>query len=288
MSRIAIAVVASLLAGFAVGAYVLDKRTEKQPDGTPVSKFTADTTDAQRLQQLERAVHEEREARLVLEEQLLAVLDQLNSIESAGSNDAQPTGAQAVPGAGVMSSTPGRGANIDVVDMMSRYQRRRIERLVAGGFSEDEARRLLQQESEAQYQVMLANHEAQRGGAAVDAFASSQSSQAILRDQLGDIEYERFLAAQGQATAVRVASVLNGSPGSSAGLLPGDEIVSYNGERTFSMAELRQLTLQGSSGENVVIEIDRNGVRMQLSVPRGPIGMSGSGARVRGMSRWGG
>jgi membrane-associated protease RseP (regulator of RpoE activity) len=288
MSRLAIAIVASLLAGFAVGAYVLEKGTEKQADGVPVAGSEANATNDQRLQYLERVVREEREARLVLEEQLIAVLQQLSNIESAESIEARSGSARRTASEGAMSSTRGRGETVDVVSMMSRFQRRRIETLVAGGFSEDEAKRLLQQESEAQYAVMLADYEARRNGTDIDWYSSSRNSQAIFREQLGDIEYERFLAAQGQATSVRVASVLDGAPGNRAGLLPGDQIISYNGERTFSMAELRQLTLQGSSGETVVIEIDRNGVRMQLSVPRGPIGMNGSGARVRGMSRWGG
>ena len=82
--------------------------------------------------------------------------------------------------------------------------------------------------------------------------------------------------------------MLNGSPGSEAGLQPGDQIVSYNGARVFNVADMRELTLQGAAGEDVVIEIDREGVRMQLSVPRGPVGITGSGANIRRMNRWGG
>ena len=41
-------------------------------------------------------------------------------------------------------------------------------------------------------------------------------------------------------------------------------------------------------GEDVVIEVERDGVRMQLTVPRGPIGITGSGANVRGLNWWGG
>ena len=88
--------------------------------------------------------------------------------------------------------------------------------------------------------------------------------------------------------AVASTSVLEGSPGGKAGLRPGDEIISYNGERTFSMTDLRELTMAGEAGENAIIEIDRDGVRMQLSIPRGPIGMNGSGASVRTMNWWGG
>ena len=80
---------------------------------------------------------------------------------------------------------------------------------------------------------------------------------------------------------------MDSSPGSQAGLQPGDQIVSYNGERIFNISELHELTLQGTVGENVIVEIERDGMRMQLSLPRGPVGISGTGANLR-RSRWGG
>jgi len=79
-----------------------------------------------------------------------------------------------------------------------------------------------------------------------------------------------------------------GSPGSKVGLQPGDHIVGYDNKRIFNVVELRELTMQGRVGEDVIIEIERDEVRMQLSVPRGPVGISGSGASIRNMNRWGG
>ena len=98
----------------------------------------------------------------------------------------------------------------------------------------------------------------------------------------------RCLQAQGQATSIQITRVLDSSPGSQAGLQPGDQIVSYDGERVFDVNELRELTLQGRAGEDVVIEIERDGVRMQLNVPRGPVGINGTGASMRRMNWWGG
>ncbi|MDH3622151.1 MAG: hypothetical protein OER91_14725, partial [Gammaproteobacteria bacterium] len=71
-------------------------------------------------------------------------------------------------------------------------------------------------------------------------------------------------------------------------LQKGDELVSYNGERVFNVVELRNQTMQGEPGEDVIIEIVRDGNRMQLTVPRGPIGIAGSGANIRGANWWGG
>jgi len=112
--------------------------------------------------------------------------------------------------------------------------------------------------------------------------------QGIMRQELGDDAYARYLEAQGQPTSIQISSVLEGSPGSTAGLQPGDALLSYNGKRVFDVVDLRRQTMQGNPGEDVVVEIERNGTRMQLTVPRGPIGITGSGASVRGLNWWGG
>ena len=146
--------------------------------------------------------------------------------------------------------------------------------MVEGGFTEEEARSLIEQESAASYAAMLAAWEAQRSGEAFDPYASWNDPQRILRESIGDDAYERYLEAQGQPTAVQVMQVLSGSPAAQVGLGPGDQITRYNGERIFSASDLRQLTIQGSPGEDVV--------------PAGPIGVMGSGARTRGIAWWGG
>jgi len=98
----------------------------------------------------------------------------------------------------------------------------------------------------------------------------------------------RYLEAQGQPTAVKITQVLGGSPGSEIGLQPGDQLVSYAGDRVFSVNDLRKHSMQGNPGEDVVIEIERDGMLIQLTVPRGPIGITGTGANVRGAVGWGG
>ena len=109
-----------------------------------------------------------------------------------------------------------------------------------------------------------------------------------MRSEMGDDAYARYLEVQGQPTAVSVTQVLGGSPGSRAGMQAGDQLMRYTGERVFSMSDLRNQTMQGKPGEEVVIEIERDGMRMQLTVPRGPIGITGTGANVRGTNWWGG
>lgn len=285
MPRLAIVVVASLVVGVATGAWL----TSSKPVGMGVSESSSNVTDegaslSDRMLSLERELEEERFAREVLEEQLLAIFEQLDGYgQGMDLSRSRPAGSE-------RGDTQDRGRNRqrDMVAMVREYQERRIAGLVENGFSQDEAERLLKLESDAQFEVMQAAYEAQREGEGFDAFAGRVSPQSILREKIGDAEYERFLIAQGQRTNVQITSVLDGSPGSRAGLRPGDEIISYNGERTFSTMDLRNLAFSGETGENAIIEIDRDGVRMQLSIPRGPIGMNGNGASVRTMNWWGG
>lgn len=285
MSRLVFIVIVSLFAGLAIGAWISGDagETARAPVARPVDQSAP--LD-ERVFKLEQVIAEEREARQVLEDQLQILLEEFERIDAAGPRAGSEREARIAEARAEGSRE--RRARRDVVSMMQNYQDRRVSRLVDGGFSEDEARRVLQQESEAQFRAMQALHEAQRSGAALDPIEAMNGPQSILRAELGDTAYERYLEAQGQPTAIQVTQVWDGSPGSRAGLQPGDQIVSYDGERVFNVAELRGMTLQGTAGEDVVVEIDRDGVRMQLSLQRGPVGISGSGANIRSMNWWGG
>jgi len=287
MPRLAIIVAASLAVGVAAGAWLtFSDPGEIGASDSSSNPAVASTSLSGRVLSLERELEEERNARDVLEEQLLAILEQLDGYGPG----VGPMQRELATSENASNDTQVRSRNRqrDAVARMRDFRDRRIAGLVENGYSEDEAKRLLKLESDAQFEVMQAIYEAQRNGDSLDLFSNSMSAQPTLRSKIGDAEYERFLVAQGQRTNVQVASVLEGSPGGKAGLRPGDEIISYNGERTFSMTDLRELTMAGEAGENAVIEIDRDGVRMQLSIPRGPIGMNGSGASVRTMNWWGG
>ena len=289
MSRIIAAIAISLIAGFAAAVWLVrDGPSGDSETRTDVmaGTFEAAAPTEERLRRLEQVTAEEREARLVLEDQLQALIEEIERIDATSprgfadqvdEEDDAPARTQ-----------PGQRARRDFVSLVRNFQERRLNELVEGGFSEDEARRVLKQESEAQYKAMQAAHDAQRRGEDVDALSAMSRPQTLMRAELGDSDYERYLQAQGQATSIQITRVLESSPGSLAGLQPGDQIVSYDGERVFDVNELRELTLQGRAGEDVVIEIERDGVRMQLNVPRGPVGINGTGASMRRMNWWGG
>lgn len=294
MNRVALAVAISLLAGFAVGAWFGgEEPVIERPDAAASGgALPAGASVEDRLLRLEQVIAEERDARIALEDTLAMLFEELERIEGSGSGAAREQQARAELEAEAerrrQARANERGSSRDAAEWMKNFQERRVGRMVEGGFAEDEARRILQLEAEAAYKALQASWEAERSGEALDPFAADANPQSILRSEIGDDAYARYLEAQGQPTAVSITQVLDGSPGSSAGLLPGDEIVSYNGERLFSVAELRKLTMQGSRGEDVVIEINRDGTRIQLTVPRGPVGITGTGAAVRGTRWWGG
>ena len=288
MNKIALAAVFSLLAGFAVGAWFGGGESEgdRPVELASAPELLEDASMEDRLLRLEQIIVEEREARITLEDTLAMLFEEIERLEGAGGRAAAER--QAEEQRQREARAIERGSPRDRADWLRNYQERRVGRMVEGGFSEDEARRILQQESEAAYKAMQAAWEAQRNGEDVDLFSATNNPQSILRADIGDDAYARYLEAQGQPTSITITQVLGGSPGNNAGIQAGDHLVSYNGERIFNVAELRDQTLQGSPGEDVVIEIERDGTRMQLTIPRGPIGITGSGANVRGMNWWGG
>jgi len=288
MNKIAIAIVVSLLAGFAVGAWLAGD----DPEGTTARPaagsviLDSDSSAEDRLSRLERIIAEERDARIALEDTIAMLFEEIERLEGVGG----PTVAELKARAERENAarTKSRSVSGDDTDWIRDYQERRVGRLIDSGFSENEARRILEQESEAAFKALEAAWEAQRSGESIDRYSSDLDPYAIMRSELGDDTYAQYLEAQGQPTSIKITQVLSGSPGSQIGLQPGDELVSYAGERVFTVTELRNRSMQGNPGEDVVIEIERDGTRIQLTVPRGPIGITGSGANLRGANRWGG
>jgi len=288
MNRIAIAVVISLIAGFAVGAWVGGDGSE---GGTTFPTGAGGTLDSEastedRLLRLERIIAEERDARIALEDTIAMLFEGIESLEGADNRAVAELKARAEAENAARANT--RRVRGDEADWMRDYQERRVTRMVESGFSEDEARRVLAQESEAAFKALELTWEAERNGETIDRYSSEFNPQAIMRSEMGDDTYARYLEAQGQPTAIKITQVLGGSPAGQIGLQPGDQLISYAGDRVFSVTELRNQTMQGNPGEDVVIEIERDGTRIQLTVPRGPIGITGSGASVRGANWWGG
>ena len=127
-------------------------------------------------------------------------------------------------------------------------------------------------------EAMQARFEARQSGETVNFFEAQMGADQTLRAELGDAEYEQYLEASNRSTSVGINSVLEFSPAEEAGLQRGDRILRYNGERVFNLRDLNRLQMADNVGPNVVIDVVRDGSPLQVTVPRGPLGvMAGRG-----------
>lgn len=274
MRKLAIVLVLGLVGGFAVARFV-----PGPPDGAPGAPPPAAGVDAssglaERVAELERAVSDERQARQVLEEEVFYLTSEIERLQavtmppgrSVPTGDLQPAAPDLVAGA-----RRGRPANRDSSEA-------RVARLVDGGFAPDRAEWIVQRESRFRMAMLEARHEAQRNGGPVEGFQEQMlEERQSFRADLGQADYERYLEATGRPTAVVVTSVMDTSPAQRVGLRPGDRIVSYGNMRIYSMSDLNRETLAGEAGETVFVQIERDGVPMQIALPRGPVGITGGG-----------
>jgi polyhydroxyalkanoate synthesis regulator phasin len=145
------------------------------------------------------------------------------------------------------------------------------ERIRAAGFTQDRIDWLDRRVEELQMEARQAEAEPDP----LQAMMQTLEPHSLLRPEIGDDEYERYLQAKGRRTTVEISRVLASSPAERGGLTQGDEILAYGGERVFSFLELNSLAAKRSSGESVLVDIKRNGQSMQLTVPGGDMGIDG-------------
>jgi C-terminal processing protease CtpA/Prc len=267
MNKTPLALTITFVVGFAVASWIVTPESVEIPetDAPRSSAFDSGAPLEQRISTLEQAVSQERQARQLLQDEVLFLtneLDRMLLIDPVG-NDADTEVATA------SESRESRRAD---------YRRRftpegRTELLIEAGFQPGRAEYIVKRESELQMQALQARYEAERDGAPYD-YSQRDSSGNALREELGDAEYEQYLEANGRSTNVAVSNVIESSPAQRAGLQVGDEIVRYDGYRVFSMSDLSSQTMQGDPGFNVAVDIMRDGVPMQVVLPRGPVGVS--------------
>ena len=286
MNRTIIAVLVSLAAGFAAGAWTtLDEPSPGARTDT-ASTFDTDAPLEARIAALERAVSGEREARLVLEEQLHGLYAELERFDSPEMDELLSTLAES--GQAREQARLQRAERRERGGRMEDREDMRVGQLVAGGFTEGRARQILEFEDEIRMEALQAEFEARQNGENFNPWDRMSGYQADLRERLGDADYEKYLTSQGGQASVTVREVIGSSPANRAGLRPGDQILSYDGKRIFTMNELRSMAFDGDPGEDVIVDIERNGQRMQLVLPRGPMGITGSGGGMGFRSPFGG
>ena len=244
--------------------------------------------------QLNDASLERRVARL--ESQLEAVTqrnqllaDQLSEFDIMSDESLPVTAAAAPERRSDMADNPATPADA-VTDRSERIVQARqsrarqfslVEQLTNAGFTQADAAHIETRLEELRVDAMQSRYEALRSGEPQNALSALGDESQTLRAELGDNDYARYLEAIGRPTSVGVSAVLSSSSAQTAGIMPGDEIVSYAGQRVFDTRELNRLLLDGEPGEQVVVDIERDGQPLQLVMPRGPLGIS-SGPNRRG------
>ncbi len=165
-----------------------------------------------------------------------------------------------------------------------RSRQNDAEALIAAGFDPDEADYLANRWGQQQMDLLYLRDQAIREGW-LDTPRYDQAAQGLrsgsdsIREELGPEAYDRFLFATGRNNRVVLNSIIDSSPAQAIGLQPGDKVLSYDGNRIFSFNDLRTATSTGEPGAPVLIEIDRNGDRLELEIARGPIGVTLGGRR---------
>jgi len=158
-------------------------------------------------------------------------------------------------------------------------------RLAASGFTPQQFEALRRREEGARMRQIELDDRARREGWVnspryFEEFNKLTSGTESIRRELGDDAYDRYLFVSGRPNRIAVGTVIATSPAEQAGFQTGDVIRSYDGERVFSSAQLVNLRSAGDSGMPVVVEIIRDGVLMQITIPRGPMGIQTQGDLV--------
>lgn len=270
MQKTSLVIVLSLAAAAGAATLVLQNFDSASSDSAAtgvVNHFDEGAATEQRILALEAAVSEERRARQLLEDELLFLFAEIEQLE-ADREDRRGADEELREARGSVDS-----------EAVSRRQQFREERqstgrrdaMIEAGMAPDRVDYILRRESEMRYESMQAVYEARNSGEPLE-FNRNLNPDAMLRDEIGDTEYEMYLEANNRSTSVGITSVMASSPGERAGLQAGDEIVGYDGERVFSTSELIQQTMAGGDGD-VVVDVMRDGSAMQIVLPRGPIGV---------------
>ena len=281
MQRFSSVVALSLVAAGAAAALVVNHAVSNDAGNgsvRPRAILIAGADIDERLLALEAAVSEERKARQLLEEELLVLYAEIDRLENAGGSAQRETDLLRNEPASQASSSFGAVRLTEGSTVEEDAQEARRTAMIEAGLSPARADYIQKRESEMRFEMMQAYYDARNSGERIDPV--TMNPEALLRADIGDADYEKYLQANGRPTSVDVSSVMASSPAERAGLQSGDQIVGYDGERVFSTSDLMQRTMSPGTGD-VVVDVIRDGVQMQVVLPRGPIGVETGRIRRR-------
>lgn len=170
-------------------------------------------------------------------------------------------------------------------DLQQPGQDDRVTALVGAGFDSAQVAQLEQLVSTQRLQRLeLRDRATREGWLQTEQFRTElraqPSAETLVREQLGDDQFDRYLYTLGQSNRVSVDSIFSQSAAQQAGLLAGDVVISYAGERIYRVTDLQQATTLGQRGEEVSVVVQRSGEELELYIPRGPLGITIEGQRA--------
>lgn len=236
-----------------------------------------------RLKLLAANLAAEADGRRRLEERIDVLATELAALRGSGHETprAVPSRPEPVAAAPATRAAPGSAADpAPVYDASTAMERA----LVAAGIDTTTATEIRRrQDGLGLSEIYLRNQAEREGWLDTPGFAAKmaeiEGQRTSIRDEIGDQRYDRYLAALDQPNRVAVNEVLLESPAAAAGLQAGDVVLSYGETRIFAPSELVTATRAGTAGENVRMEILRQGRRFEIQVPRGPLGVSIAASR---------
>jgi len=157
-------------------------------------------------------------------------------------------------------------------------RKRELERLHNAGFSDDRIAWLEQRTAELRAQKAEYWKERAQEGIPTnpyDRIAYILDPDLDLRGEVGEDEYDRYRQALGRPLGVAIVDVTGGSVGQSSGLMPGDEVVRYDGNRVYNVSMLDSLATGGTSNRQTIVEVRRQGQLIQLNLPVGALSSLG-------------
>ncbi len=95
----------------------------------------------------------------------------------------------------------------------------------------------------------------------------------VISTEHGEDAYDRYLYASGRSNRVIVTDVYTSSAAAGAGLQAGDKVIAMADTKIYSARDLRSIATSGSEGELVPVTVERQGVRFEVFLPRGPLGV---------------
>lgn len=273
--------IGSLTTGIVVGVlfYWIYSQTESQPV-TAQSVQTTPATDkyplpssvtSQHVEALEEELNHYREWTFQLENQVIELESRLSVLEEAVTASATEPSLVVTPETGDTAKGPS-DSSPKPDGILS------ISTLVESGIDPQLAVEIVNRKNDFDMRQLELRDQAIRDGTFgteeyFKALRELNDDAPVIRSEIGENAYDRYLYATGQPNRVVVTSVIQESPAELAGIQDGDIILDYDGKRIFAWSELRDATSEGERGEYIRLTIQRKTERISLLLPRGPIGV---------------